>query len=72
MKNIIWLMDDTADFFKGLEDGKVNEFHEASRAIRRLMNASDTMMQFSIGGYVPKMFFEELGRCLEEVKGDAD
>ncbi len=53
MKNIIWLMDDTADFFKGLEEDKVVEFNEASRAIRNLMNAGDTMMQFSMGGYVP-------------------
>ncbi len=65
-------MDDTADFFKGLEDTKVVEFNEASRAIRKLMNASDTMMQFSIGGYVPKLFFEELGRSLDALKGDAD
>ncbi len=72
MKNIIWLIDDTADFFKGLEESKVVEFNEASRAIRNLINAGDTMMQFSIGGYVPKMFFEQLGEALEKVKGDAD
>lgn len=72
MKNIIWLLDETADFFVNLDDAKVAEFREASRAIRGLMNAGESVMQFYIGGFVPRIFFTDLGDSLKSVKGDGD